>query len=67
MSIVYLIIAIIIVLNGTRVRNKYVNYYFNFDTSSPCKAFAHFLGTFLYALTEGVCWWYIIKTIIENI
>ena len=32
MSIVYLIIAIIIVLNGTRVRNKYVNYYFNFET-----------------------------------
>ena len=67
MSIVYLIIAIIIVLNGTRVRNKYVNYYFNFDTSNPCNAFAHFLGTFFVALTEGVCWWYIIKTIIEYI
>ena len=67
MNIVYLIIAIIIVLNGTRVRNKYVNYYFKFDTSNPHVAFARFLGTFLYALTEGVCWWYIIKTIIENI
>ena len=67
MSIVYLIIAIIIVLNSTRVTNKYMNYYFNFDTSNPCNAFAHFLGTFFGSLTEGVCWWYIIKTIIEKI
>ena len=67
MSIVYLIIAIIIVLNSTRVTNKYINYYFNFDTSDPCNAFAHFLGTFFGALTEGVCWWYIVKTIIEYI
>ena len=67
MNIVYLIIAIVLVLNSIRVRNKYVNYYHGFDTSNPWIALAHFLGTFLASVTEGICWWYIIKIIIENL
>lgn len=67
MDIVYLIIAVILVLNGIRVKNKYVNYYQGFDTSSPAKAFSHYMGTFLSDVVHGICWWYIIKTIVEKV
>lgn len=65
MNIVLLILAVIYLGNAIRVKNHYINECNGFDTSNPIKAFGHFIGTFLSCVTEGVCWWYIIKNILE--
>jgi hypothetical protein len=62
MKIILLIICIVLISNAIRVRNLYVNYYNNFTDHK----IAHFIGTFLWSVTEGICWWYLIKNIIEN-
>lgn len=54
-----ILIAIIIILNRITVINKYVNEYHGWSNN-----FGHWLGTFLASLTEGICWWYIIKNLI---
>lgn len=65
MKILLIILASICLMNAIRVKNQYINEYQGFDTSTFSKAVGHFLGTFLGCCTEGVCWWYLIKNIIE--
>ena len=60
MNIILFIICILLLANAIRIRNDYVNYYHGFDDN-----IAHFIGTFLWCCTEGICWWYVIKNIIE--
>lgn len=67
MKIVLLIIAVIYLINAIRVKNMYVNTAQGFDTNTFVKSLGHFLGTFFSCCTEGVCWWYIIKTVLEYI
>lgn len=64
MNIILLILAVIYLANAIRVKNHYVNESNGFDTSNPIKATGHFVGTFIACMTEGICWWYIIKNII---
>ena len=61
MNIVLFIICIIVLLNAIRIRNTYVNDYHGFVDNKG----AHFVGTFLWSCTEGICWWYVIKNIIQ--
>ena len=61
MNIIFFIICILVLINAIRVRNDYVNYYQGFTNNKA----AHFIGTFLWCCTEGICWWYVIKNIIE--
>lgn len=65
MKILLIILASIYLMNAIRVKNQYVNESQGFDTSTFSKAAGHFLGTFFSCCTEGVCWWYLIKNIIE--
>jgi len=60
MNIIFFIICILILINAIRVRNIYVNYYNGFTNNV-----AHFLGTFFWSCTEGICWWYVINNIIK--
>ena len=61
MNIILLIIAIVYLINAIRVKNKYVNEHLGIKGN-----IGNFIGTFIACITEGICWWYIINTIIEN-
>lgn len=64
MNIILLVICILYLCNAIRVKNHYVNESNGFDTTGM-KGVGHFVGTFLACCTEGICWWYIIKNIIN--
>ena len=63
---ILLIITICYLFNAIRLKNLYVNYYNEFESDSIVTMFGHFLGTFIACCVEGICWWYVIKTILEN-
>lgn len=65
MKILLIILASIYLMNSIIIKNKYVNEALGFDTSTFSKAIGHFFGTFISCCVEGVCWWYLIKNIIE--
>ena len=65
MKVLLVILASIYLINAIRIKNYYVNKSQGFDTSTFTKATGHFLGTFFACCTEGICWWYLIKNIIE--
>jgi hypothetical protein len=64
MNIILLIICTLYLFNAIRIKNNYVNESNGFNTSGM-EGIGHFVGTFLSCCTEGICWWYIIKSIIN--
>ena len=65
MKILLIILASVFLINAIGVKNDYINKVNEFDTSTFGKATGHFMGTFVSCCTEGICWWYLIKNIIE--
>ena len=51
------VLALVWIYARTTTTNRYIMNYHKWITSK----FAHWLGTLMASLIEGICWWYIIN------